>query len=798
MRNLHEDDQDGAVVRFGITDPDCLEDEEWTRLLSAGYVLRALRSLDRLEVEGLRAIVFCLGFRRVAALARPLDGSAGEGGGADSEGDAWGSGAFRDSPDGLDELYEFVLDRPAAFQKSFGRALVSALADFVEKESRAYRERVRRAAPVGKVSPAPGGGPAGTPAAFRGCALERRLSRLSDSLGLSFAEREALKFFVCLDYAKAVEDFFLGELNVDQADNRNLLSRILDVEKEGIGQALNGRLARLGFVDLMPYTHKRVENKLYKALDLSISSDREDGFAPAERPRLKSSAYAFPEDMIRMLLGFLEAPSASPTHILLHGPAGTGKTQFARILAAETGFPAFAVLTGENSREQLENLLSAGEALRPLKDAILIVDEADALLGAGSGSVMSLLSGDGRADGPRGVLDGFMETVGLRFLWVANETEGISESILRRFSFSLSFPRLGAKRRLDLWRSLRDEFASLGSGILSDAALERLAREEDFAPAVISQAFRASLAAGADSEETLLSWLAWRFQGHRELSGGAAGKAAGRAGPGGMVPDAVLSDPPFPELLRAGLAYKEGLASRGGAGGPGLKILLSGAPGTGKAELASRLSAALELDLVRVRPQDLVNPLLGRTERKIREAFQKAEDLQGALLFEGLERLLAPRGGSPDRLDRTLESEFLRFLEGFGGLFVGTVARPGDLSSAVGRRFPVKARILGTTKEGREALFRACFVRLAPGPLGGGEGRRLESLPSLAPRDFVRAAEKAFWRWPRGADDFALLEILAEEADFRLREDEFRRGLGEGGAGPSALRGEAPPGRRAN
>ncbi len=186
-----------------------------------------------------------------------------------------------------------------------------------------------------------------------------------------------------------------------------------------------------------------------------------------------------------------------PTGILLHGPAGTGKTSLCKSLAKDVGY-AFLPTTGsEMARDlkALENIYSQAKELRP---AFIFIDEADELLKAREYSMNTEVTNklltlmDGTSDRVRDVI------------WVAatNHYEQIDPALLRagRFTEKVEFELPGqdlleahvekwlSKRKVKLEQGLtkREIAAKVGEtsianleGVLQNAVNRAISRTRD-------------------------------------------------------------------------------------------------------------------------------------------------------------------------------------------------------------------------------------------------------------------------------------------------------------------------------
>lgn len=135
------------------------------------------------------------------------------------------------------------------------------------------------------------------------------------------------------------------------------------------------------------------------------------------------------------------------------------------------------------------------------------------------------------------------------------------------------------------------------------------------------------------------------------------------------TPDDKLSDLIVPDELRERIKrildefinrkklHKFGLANR-------RKILLEGAPGTGKTMTAAIVASELKLPLFTVQVDKLVTKYMGETSAKLRQVFDSIESITGVYLFDEFDAIGADRSidNEVGEMRRVLNA-FLQFIE---------------------------------------------------------------------------------------------------------------------------------------
>jgi SpoVK/Ycf46/Vps4 family AAA+-type ATPase len=120
----------------------------------------------------------------------------------------------------------------------------------------------------------------------------------------------------------------------------------------------------------------------------------------------------------------------------------------------------------------------------------------------------------------------------------------------------------------------------------------------------------------------------------------------------------------------------------------GLRVLLSGPSGPGRAMSASVMARELGLDLYRVDLSRVVSKYIGETEKNIDRLFEDAEASGAALLFDEADALFGKRSEVKDSHDRyaSVGAHLLQRLEDYRGLAFLATDRLNELGEAFLRR----------------------------------------------------------------------------------------------------------------
>ena len=449
-------------------------------------------------------------------------------------------------------------------------------------------------------------------------------------------------------------------------------------------------------------------------------------------------------DVENLLRGALDTGKRG-VNVLIHGPPGTGKTEFCRVLAKRMDVEMFSIgeadaVGGEPTRtERLGELRLAQSLLGRDSGSLLLFDEMDDLLSEDSMSFP--LFEMPRRRRPRGAMskvfmNRLLEDNATPTLWTTNEVHGMSASILRRMIYALEMRLPPPRIRARIWaRQLAQHDIEA-----TDTDTRTLAHEFDAPPGVAAGATAAGdLGAGGFD-------LVRRSV--RSLS-----RVLGCERPEGL-PSTSFD----PALIEADLDLAD-LADRlESSGERRFSICLQGPPGTGKSAYARYLADRLGLEVMHRRASDLMSMWVGGTEKNIARAFAEARDTEAFLIFDEADSLLADRRGAQRSWEVSQVNEMLTWMESHPLPFVCTTNDGERLDSASLRRFVFKAKLGFLKHESAALAFRTFFGLEAP--------PSLRAVELLTPGDFAVVRRKAEVLGGLSDGD-ALVEMLQAECSVK-------------------------------
>lgn len=147
------------------------------------------------------------------------------------------------------------------------------------------------------------------------------------------------------------------------------------------------------------------------------------------------------------------------------------------------------------------------------------------------------------------------------------------------------------------------------------------------------------------------------------------------------------------------------------------RLLVHGAPGTGKTQLARWIAGQLELPLLTVRCDTLISSLLGQTSKNLRRVFEYAEQMPCVLFLDEFDALGSARGNERDvgELQRVVIS-LLQNMDALPDASVVIAATNHDqlLDSAVWRRFSFRIPMPTPSAEMRTVLWKKFLGDFTP------------------------------------------------------------------------------------
>ena len=610
---------------------------------------------------------------------------------------------------------------------------------------------------------------------------------LMDAFGLSESEGAVLQCAFNIKGSSHAYCFFrhaLDDHSTTREDNINRFSIMTGISYLKISEMVqpSGKLIFYGFMDedgdIEDDIREVIMKKDFNCMFRSIveADDMRKRCYPVETFQVKREDTELVEKLLR---------SPNPVSILLYGPPGNGKTEYARSLVRQCGLNS---LVYRNSVEVSEggwdrDGSGMGKALKKLRrllsvrqeDSVVIVDEAENALNTASG-----LFDSGSVSCRKGLVNRMFDASVNKSIWILNYGDGVDRSTFRRFTFSIAFDNYTEDYSKKVARSRLNEVRGMSSRLKEK--ISELAGKYQITGASLDnmiktvQAIRASDRGGCcsrgsfseNSDDRILADAERVFRANSELVFGRRFSKRRKCSSGY---DLSVLNTSFPvdrmmTMMRNALAAKR----EGRCEDSGIRMLFYGLTGAGKTELVRYMGEQLDMKVIAKRCSDILSPFVGVAEQNIGAAFREAEESGGILLFDEADSFLSDRSGASYGWERTQTNEFLTQMEEFGGILVCTTNLRRILDPAVARRFHFLVEFNAMDENGIRTLLGRYYPNLS---FSSDQISRIIAFDSVTPGDFGALSGSTRFISPGELDgEYVIRELV------RMQEEKQENGCG--------------------
>lgn len=587
--------------------------------------------------------------------------------------------------------------------------------------------------------------------------LSKNSQKFKKLFSLDKDEQELCLFLFLANSWDPVQQLFFSHFKVDFFAGRKYLLAALGFSSATLNRLLSGKLKKLGIVKKSDLGFDLKDDFVKLFIDPENHLDPESLYSEVQEIDIPLDYHLICENEVKFIKGLLQEKTSLSKHILIYGPAGTGKTSFVRALTGEMPDPAYEVRQGsKNESEQRRaallaciNMTNSGNG-----GSIVIIDEADRMLNTRSGFMFSGEVQD------KGWLNSFMEQPGVRAVWIVNDTSNIEESVLRRFSYSLYFKEFSRGKRIQLWKTIAKH--NKVTKQLKGKTIERLAREYEVSAAVIDLAVKQ--ARHSMNKKT-------SFQDRVRMSLDAYLRLKNQ----GMPPrkenildrdftlEGLNIQGNLDQLLSNLQVFGQSPESARNKKNLQYNMLFYGPPGTGKSQLAKYIALELDMDIITYRASDLIDKYVGETEKNIASMFARAEGKGAVLVIDEADSFIFGRDLAQRSFEVNMVNEFLTQMEKYSGILICTTNRFQGLDKASVRRFHQKFFFDYLTSQGVRIFYDEFLYHLPEVPPDEDQLKRLDNLKMLSPGDFKNV---------RDVFDFYEDEVTHEQLVSALEQEE--------------------------
>ena len=437
-------------------------------------------------------------------------------------------------------------------------------------------------------------------------------------------------------------------------------------------------------------------------------------------------SFNIPDNTKKLLTRMLEGDES--VSILLYGNPGSGKTEFAKTIAKNSGKKIYIF---KNERE-VDNQASEGVISRlncllsmSSKDTIYIIDEADNILHTKNESIFGM---DITAP-KKGPINKMLENTNTKLIWIVNHTSQIDNSTLRRFTYSYKF---NAMSRSQLRCITEKKLEPLALNAETKKQILDLMEYYKVTGSSVDNVVKAIKSLGSTEESLVQSVKSVLRENSLLLNGKAHMRETVSSNYDLSVLNASMNPVQIVRMIKNAREYAEN-TNVGNEAQNGIRMLFYGVSGTGKTEFARYIAQELGSKILLKRASDILDKYVGGNEQNIRDAFEEAERSDSILLFDEADTFFTNRNTAQHNWERSQVNEFLTQMEEFPGILICTTNLKDIMDPAMNRRFHIITEFKPLTPTGIRTILDKYFSYLE---FDEKQISSLTQMTSLTPGDF--------------------------------------------------------------
>lgn len=521
---------------------------------------------------------------------------------------------------------------------------------------------------------------------------------LKNSMNLSLAEAQLLVFL----YKKAsflmIDSLFEG-CTIETCEKLTL--KILGISRKEYNKIVRegNKLFSFGFIennrDCLVLSNDFVDCIQEQSLDPFFS----DLVTIYENPKAYSLKSFNIEEETKTLMKELLKGNA-PVSLLLYGKPGSGKTEFAKALARESGLKVM-IFKNEKENSKETKIYEKIKCFLSMKkeDSVLIVDEADTILHTLDISFFGMHMPSKN----KGVVNKILEENENKVIWIVNFKNQIDTSTLRRFNFSCKFENMTSEQ---LRKITQKKLKPLNLQAETESEILDLLSKYNLTGASSENIIKTIKCLGSENKNlvTLVHKVV------KENANLTSGKKSMRQTVSSSYDIGALNTSQNPDEIVEMIKNAEKFAEKNpNSEKKGIRMLFYGLSGTGKTEFARYISTCLGKDILLKCASDILDKYVGESEKHIKEAFKEAEETNSILLFDEADSFFADRNNATHSWERTQVNEFLTQMEEFSGILICTTNLKKIMDSALNRRFHMIVEFKSLTEDGLDCMLERYF-----------------------------------------------------------------------------------------
>jgi SpoVK/Ycf46/Vps4 family AAA+-type ATPase len=524
---------------------------------------------------------------------------------------------------------------------------------------------------------------------------------------------------------------------------------------------LEGILARTGLVEISGFDLSITDDFIGLIQNSSTRSFTKSFFSKMP-PNTVPLEYHFVEpEQTEHILELLKHKPKTATHILLYGSPGTGKTSYAHGLAEKLKMPAYEIVRGDDNKtsQRRAAIIASLSMTNSDKGSLILVDEADNILNTYFSWFMRGETQD------KGWLNQILEKPRTRMIWITNSIDGVEESVLRRFAYSLCFKPFNRKQRIRLWDSVLKNNSA--KPLMSDTDIANLAGHYKVSAGAMDIAVKKAFEKGTKSKKRFHKDVTLTLDSHETLLNHGKNHKDKDTVEKNYSIEGLNVQGNIQSMMKQLEKFDNYLQQSDGNSKINMNLLFYGPSGTGKSELARYIACHLDKELICKRLSDILDCFVGGTEQNIKKAFEEAESEEAVLIIDEVDSLLFSRDQAERSWEISFTNEFLTQMERYRGILICTTNRLKGLDNASIRRFNYKIGFNYLKPDGNVTFYQKFLEPLTVTSLDKATKEALKKITDLAPGDFKVVRDKNFFHRPKELSPQSLVQALQEEAEVK-------------------------------